>query len=203
MIAPGEVHISVHIGKLKGLRSISTYPYCYDINTNRKGRPNEGLVCYHCYAHRYLQFRKKLKACLLHNSEVLGKALKPVQIPLTSNDRFFRFESFGDVRGTVYLDNYCKIAEANPWTTFALWSKRYKLCDGYFDKHKKPKNLILIYSSAYVGVELRYHGRHNDKVFTVFPKDYVGPEINCGNKCIDCLLCYTKNKVRYIGEHLK
>ena len=49
-----------------------------------------------------------------------------------------------------------------------------------------------------------------DKTFTVYDKpgqaalEASGGCINCGSrKCLDCLLCYTKNDVRAINESLK
>ena len=85
----------------------------------------------------------------------------------------------------------------NPHTNFTLWTKKKSLVVSYCEKYGKPENLILIYSNEIIG-SIAKLPKYFDKTFNnVFKKD---SSVNCFQKCIDCLLCYTKNDVKTIIE---
>ena len=67
----------------------------------------------------------------------------------------------------------------------------------YCKKYGKPENLILIYSNEIIG-EIAKLPEYFDKTFNnVLKKD---SSVYCFQKCIDCLLCYTKNDTETIIE---
>jgi len=118
------------------------------------------------------------------------------------NERFFRFHSFGELENKNHLDNFVAIAEYYNSTTFAIWTKRKDLIKNI---GVKPKNLIIIYSSPVINerVSIKSLPVQFDKVFSVYSKGKTGVKINCVKKCRDCMICYTKNRTKYINETIK
>lgn len=108
-----------------------------------------------------------------------------------------------DKSKNINLDNYVKICNHYKNTTFALWSKRKDIIKAYFDKHKKPKNLILIYSNDKINDPITKPFDYFDKVFNVVSKDQFIQDQNCtGQQCKNCLKCYkfskaSKNNIIY------
>jgi hypothetical protein len=103
-----------------------------------------------------------------------------------------------DISNNKNLENYVKICNFNKHTTFALWTKRKDIIKAYFDKHVKPKNLILVYSNPNIDKPILKTFGHFDKVFNNVIKD--NPQFkaiqNCtGQQCKDCLKCYKKSKL--------
>ena len=118
-----------------------------------------------------------------------------------------------NLMNTTQVINYVHIAEANPKTQFALWTKNPQLIVDA--KVKIPENLNIIISSLFLNKawdSLRIK-RYEDvlgtpiKNFTVYDKSYIksnNVNINCGAKsCMSCQLCYTKNNEKHINEKLK
>jgi hypothetical protein len=92
------------------------------------------------------------------------------------------------------------IAEANPATTFAMWTKRLDIV-----KPVRMDNFIYVYSSPQKNVVAPLP-KGFDKVFTVFSKPFIrenGVGINCQQSCAACLLCYTRNDIVYVNEALR
>ena len=100
--------------------------------------------------------------------------------------------------------NYINIAIKNPHCNFALWTKRFDIIKPYFDKNKKPKNFILIYSNPKINHIFKKPPKHFDRTFN---NVYEGIEVNkqncTGQKCKDCLLCYKLNTTDTIVEKVK
>lgn len=203
------VHITIHSNtekaKMAGFRSISTNhttnPFC--IARHEKGCG----VCKHCFAYSLGKARPTVVRATQRNSVTLqNHLLRDVEIPKLK-DKYFRFESFGDLANETQLRNYFRIAEANPNTSFALWTKNNGIVDRVLASGETiPENLRMIFSS----LELNEPAKRPvwaDKTFTVYTKDYVAEHnvaTNCGQRqCKDCLLCYTKNGVTEIKELLK
>ena len=87
---------------------------------------------------------------------------------------------------------------------FALWSKRTDIIKPFFNKRKKPGNLILIYSVKKTNSILKKIPKHFDKTFNNVSIDKFVNEQNCtGQKCKDCLLCYRKETTNIIVEKIK
>lgn len=185
-----RLHISKHEGKMEGFQSISVYPRC--------------SCPLPCYAKRLLKYRKTLRDALKINSRLLKFDLPGDKIPRI-NAVYFRFNSFGELLNLTHLKNLCKIAEANERTTFTLWTKQYNLVEHAFSLYERPKNLLIIYSSKELNTPLNIKDyKQCDKVFTVWEKSVEPSDgFPCQKKCLECLMCYSRNKVKYINEEVK
>jgi hypothetical protein len=193
-------------GKLDGLRAISTNTrtneYC--IKQNASGDPNN--ICTKCYSHTMLSsYRKNMQPALQRNSDALSAApLAPDAIPRIL-DAVFRFDAHGELINDTHLSNLCAIATRNPRTSFALWTKRNDIVSKHFRSNPKPVNLILIYSNPKISNIMRKPPRYFDRTFNnVLEHEHVEQQNCTGQKCADCLLCYTPgNGVTTIVEKVK
>lgn len=200
------IHISIMTGKLDGLRAISTNTrtndYC--IKQNASGDPNN--ICTKCYSHTMLSsYRKNMQPALQRNSDALSAApLAPDAIPRIL-DAVFRFDAHGELINDTHLSNLCAIATRNPRTSFALWTKRNDIVSKHFRSNPKPGNLILIYSNPKISNIMRKPPRYFDRTFNnVLEHEHVEQQNCTGQKCADCLLCYTPgNGVTTIVEKVK
>lgn len=202
------IHISIMTGKLDGLRAISTNTrtndYC--IKQNASGDPDN--ICTKCYSHTMLSsYRKNMQPALQRNSDALSAApLAPDAIPRIL-DAVFRFDAHGELINDTHLSNLCAIATRNPRTSFALWTKRNDIVSKHFRSNPKPVNLILIYSNPKISNIMRKPPRYFDRTFNnVLEHEHVEQQNCTGQKCADCLLCYTPvaaNGVTTIVEKVK
>tara|TARA_R100000656_G_C3949783_1_gene128224 strand:- start:148 stop:804 length:657 start_codon:yes stop_codon:yes gene_type:complete len=208
-----ELKQSTLKGKMERVPSLSTSPL---LNSScekfRKIKANS--ICKSCYSVNSLGIYKNLRSMLAVNSEILSqhltddeikRAARGIHSPLSG---LFRFESHGDILNEAHLNNLVRIAALRPDISFALWTKRYSLAENYFDKHKKPKNLEVVYSSLLLNRPInKERFNHCNKIFTVYSKDGVkqkGVTINCGGKkCNDCRFCYTGTGPQHINELIK
>lgn len=211
------VKVTTHGGKMTGIPSISTS--CILNARCQKRVKCEKSICYNCYAHSYMSFRKSLKNAMEKNYHILTERLltKNEIEELNINSSFFRFESFGDLNNDIQLINYINICRYYKNTHFALWTKNVDILLSVFSqkKYRKPKNLSLIVSSPLLNVALPLSFVekvnkivHIDAIFTVYNEDYAIKKyinINCGAKhCLSCLKCYKCHKETiYINEQLK
>ncbi len=191
------LHITTHLGKLKGFQSLSTST----IQNKFCQRMNKivGTVCNKCYAMKYESFRKLLREHLESNSLLLSKPLEENDI-ISINATYFRFNSFGELINKHHLDNLCKIALKNPNTSFSLYTKRVDLIKKL---ESKPSNLIIIASSPLLNQCIEPKLDVINKVFTVYNKQS-DHDINCSQNCNSCLKCYLINDESYhISEKIK
>lgn len=200
------IHISTMTGKLDGFRAISTNtktnPYC--IKQNAEG--GEDNICTKCYSHTMLgSYRKNMAPALQRNSEVLSTMLLGEEALPRILDLYFRFDAHGELINELHLVNLCAIAEHNPGTSFALWTKRNDIVAKYFATAPKPTNLILIYSNPKIGHIMAKPPKYFDRTFNNVPEDLFVDQQNCtGQQCKNCLLCYTVgNGVSTIVEKVK
>ena len=210
MAMNGALWMTNHDGKMKGINSIGTScannPYCV------KRRENGDSVCNHCYAVTYTKMRKSLQKHLEENADILTtRLLTGKEIPVT-NANVFRFESFGDLYNTTHLANYVMIAERNPYTRCALWTKNTWILDELFNGNniKKPDNLSIVVSSPLLNKQMDLNREKFwfvDHVFTVYDKNFIKENnvvINCGARnCLECQLCYNRDTDFYVREKLK
>ena len=199
-----------HTGKMEGMQSLSTSCMCNPLCKIRMQEP--GSICSKCYAAAMHKRYSNLAAMLERNSEALSKWVwYPEELPII-NAAFFRLESFGDLINVDHARNYLRLCKRNPWTRFALWTKNPAiLARAIYLEGGKPENLNVILSSPYINTPCERSGwDFVDKTFTVWDKagqkelQAAGGCINCGSKkCIDCLICYTKNNITAINESLK
>jgi|TARA_X000001316_G_scaffold29_3_gene52 hypothetical protein len=224
---PVMPHQSTMSGKLIGFKSISNNTlknkFCYDnyiqgkIENKKAGAVVN--ICGVCYSQEMLQgVRKNVSPALDRNEYLAERLLNDNEVP-TILQAYYRLNAHGELLTEVindngeviktypkfnHIENYCKIAEKNPHCTFALWSKRTDIIKPFFNKRKKPGNLILIYSVKKTNSILKKIPKHFDKTFNNVAVDNFVNEQNCtGQKCKDCLLCYKKDTTNIIVEKIK
>lgn len=202
---PDYVHITKSpTGKMEGIQSINTNtltnPFC------KKASKNKNSICNKCYSIRQLKtIRTNCIKPFQHNSNLLSKRiLNNNEIPTILQSKF-RFNSHSELINLTHLKNLMLITTKNPHCTFALWFKRYDLIKQYFSKHKKPKNLILVFSNSILNKPIKKLPLYVNKTFNNVSKDYTNKnEVNCSGKCKDCLKCYTiTDTTRHIIEYIK
>ena len=201
-----SVHISIMTGKLDGLRAISTNTrtndYC--IKQNQSADPDN--ICTKCYSHVMLSsYRKNMQPALQRNSDALSQRMLAEQELPRILDAYFRFDAHGELINETHLANLCAISAHNPRTSFALWTKRNDLVSKFFRSRAKPANLILIYSNPKISHIMHRPPKHFDRTFNnVLEHEFVDRQNCTGQKCADCLLCYTPgNGVTTIVEKVK
>lgn len=205
-----ELHLTLkHEGKMQGMQSLSTNtlanPLCI------ANHQIKGSICEKCYAAPLLKCRKGLKdRCESNTTPLITGIISQEDLPFVNN-KYFRFEAFGEIYNETHLINYINIAKKNPHCGFALFTKNYKIIYEYFLKHHLPGNMNIILSSLMVNIPFNITkftaAGIKVKTFTVYNKAEVeraGIEINCGSRsCITCLQCYTQNETIEIRELLK
>ena len=137
----------------------------------------------------------KVKTNKLYGFKAIGSNTTSNQFCIKMNDPTKKIKiNNKDLENNINLKNYVLICKANPWTNFALWTKRKDLIQKFFDKHKKPKNLILIYSNPAVDKPIKKTFGYFDKIFNNVSADKFTDIQNCtGQQCINCLRCYNKS----------
>ena len=200
------LHLSKMTGKLDGLRAVSTNTATNAYCVKQKERNAADNICSKCYSHSMLStYRKNMAPALQRNSDALAAApLDPQDIPFVS-DAFLRINAHGELINDIHFENVCRIAERNPHCAVALWTKRPDIVTRVLAGRAKPSNLILIYSNPKIGHIMSKPPRNFDRTFNNVPEAQDPERQNCtGQKCRDCLLCYTLgNGVDTIVEKVK
>ena len=187
-----EIHFSNMTGKLKGLRAISTNtitnPFCIKMSSTKK----ENIICGKCYSVSMLKtYRKNMQDCLQHNSELLsGSIIQYRHLPFII-DAYIRIDAHGELINDIHLLNLYRLADKNPHTTFAIWSKRKDIVNSVNKTRETPPNVILIFSNAIIDNVSYSPPKHFHKVFNNVTDTHKEKEQNCtGQICIDCMACY-------------
>ena len=205
MVERNGVHISKMTGKLEGLRAISTNTatneYC--IKQNSAAKSNN--ICTHCYSHTMLKsYRKNMQPALQHNSDYLSSKVHDMDSLPVILDAFMRLDAHGELINLNHLTNLVNMAVKNPHCRFVLWTKRNDIVVKYFKDNDKPSNFALIYSNPIISTVMGKVPRYFDKTFNNVLEDEKVELQNCtGQKCKDCLLCYTINNTTVIVEKVK
>ena len=208
MLQTSKVFISNLTGKLDGVRAISTNTLTNEFCQQMHRVKDDNIICTICYSWYFLQgFRKKVATAIQRNNDLLSKkTLSGSNIP-TISDRMFRFSAHGELINLTHLDNLVKIAEKNSDCIFSLWTKRKGFIIKYFGagKRTKPDNLILIYSNPRIDTILSsVPNKWFDKTFNnVSPDNHVSLQNCTGQKCRECMVCYTHNNISTIVEATK
>ena len=209
MIMLAQVKVSNMDGtKLDKFQAVSTNTRTNEFCVKMKNvkRPLDEWICKVCYSHKTLDngVYPALEPALQHNSDVLSTApLQPEQMPkFKKRVEYIRLSAHGDLINEMHLDNLMKIVKANPDKNFALWSKRVTIVRPYFKKHEIPANLQLVWSNPVVNKVVNIPPAPFHRVFNNV--SHKGYQENCtGQKCKDCLLCYTNSGVSTIIEKVK
>ena len=201
------IHFSTMTGKLEGLRAISTNTATNAFCIEKHESDNTGDICTKCYSHAMLRtYRKNMAPALQRNSDYLSSAEIPMaHIPFVA-DAYLRINAHGELINDTHFRNILRIAERNPQTNVALWTKRTDIVRRVLGQWlAKPLNLILIYSNPKIGHIMSKPPRGFDRSFNNVPSDMAPERQNCtGQKCKDCMLCYTiGNGVDTIIEKVK
>jgi len=180
------VHISKMSGKLDKFHSINTNTLTNEFCIRQH---ETETICGDCYSFTMLEgYRKNCTDSFERNSAALSEYIEWDDLPVI-NDAFFRFSAHGELINENHFDNLIRIARKNPYTTFALWTKRASITRKRSDI---PDNLILVFSNPkkdrVIGVP-----RGFDKVFNNVSKGSTAPQNCTGQKCIECLACYRKD----------
>lgn len=193
----GKIIVSNNMrGKMDGITAINTLP------TSRcaKRMRDKNSICAHCYAKQSLRYPSALKAYT--NNAKLLRTDKNVSLPdLFISSQWIRFNAIGELENETELLNFYRIAKANPYKRFSLWTKEKEIIHKAGIKNK-PKNLQLIYSSNKLNEreEIPYGF---SKVFTVYTSEFAERnkiKIHCKQNCRECGLCYAKNRIKYVNE---
>ena len=196
------IHISDNMsGKMDGIPSISTSCVCNPICIARMKNGNS--ICSKCFAVGVVNRYGALGKALASNYELLNGSILPHELlPRFGNVQIVRIESFGDVASVTQAINYTNIIKANPFVSFAWWSKNMNIIKQAFDIVGKPDNVIMVESSPVLDVECVPSNEYVDKTFTVYTKD--SQNINCGKRsCVGCRRCYRKDTEKSVKELLK
>lgn len=112
-----------HTGKMSGMQSLSTA--CI-VNTRCQKYANmPGTICQKCYAQTmFKRYSDNFSNAFIHNYNVLTTEIIPAEWLPKTNCLYFRFEAFGDLQNDIQFINYLNIANANPQTLFAIWTKK-------------------------------------------------------------------------------
>ena len=187
-----EIHFSNMTGKLKGLRAISTNtitnPFCIKMNNSK----NDNVICKKCYSFGMLEtYRKNMQDCLQHNSDLLSGALIQYRHLPFIIDAYIRIDAHGELINDIHLNNLYRLADKNPHTTFAIWTKRKDIVSSVNKTRETPPNVILIFSNAIIDKVSYSPPKHFHKVFNNVTDTHKKREQNCtGQICIDCMACY-------------
>ena len=61
--------------------------------------------------------------------------------------RYFRWFSSGDIVDSRFLEGMCWLARKHKGTQFLCFTKKYELVNNYLNNHRKPKNLVIVFSN--------------------------------------------------------
>lgn len=145
-----------------------------------------------CYAAKLCRIYPSVKKSYDNNLAILKEDRDSyfAQIELTATfNRFFRYHVSGDIIDSDYLDRMCKVARKCKGTAFLAFTKNYEDVNAYFNNHKKPRNLQIIFSLPFDGS--RIENPHNLPTAGVILKGQE-PARNwkiCGGNCMECASC--------------
>ena len=161
-----------------------------------------------CYAAKLARIYKQTRDAWNRNYKILcedrdGYFLQVQAAAMLSG--FFRFHVSGDIVDMDYLDRMCKTARACKNTRFLAFTKNYEDVNAYFETHKKPRNLQIVFSLPFDGAKI--DNPHNLPTAAVILKGHE-PAPNykiCGGNCAECnckgIGCWELKKGETIAFH--
>lgn len=142
-----------------------------------------------CYAAKLCRLYPTVKAAYDRNLEILTNDRDSYFLQVKAAamvTRYFRYHVSGDIIDIDYLDRMVKIARELKGTEFLAFTKNYQVVNKYFENHKKPANLHLIFSIPFDGAKIP--NPHNMPTAAVILKGSE-PAENwkvCGGNCTEC-----------------
>lgn len=142
-----------------------------------------------CYASKLCKMRKTVRDAYNRNLDLLkvdrDEYFRQVKGACLMT-RYFRFHVSGDIVDSDYLDRMVKIARECKTTEILAFTKNYEAVNGYFETHRKPKNLHLIFSLPFDGAKI--DNPHNLPTAAVIFKGQAVPDNYkmCGGNCTEC-----------------
>lgn len=142
-----------------------------------------------CYAAKLARIYKSVREAYNRNLEILTADRDSYfeQVKMACKmARYFRFHVSGDIIDVDYLDRMVKIARECKGTEILVFTKNYEDCNSYFETHKKPRNLHLIFSLPFTGAKI--DNPHNLPTAAVIMRGQE-PKENwkvCGGNCTEC-----------------
>jgi len=188
-------------GKLTGIKAFNTNTLSNDFCT--KMRKTEA-ICKECYSAAMLQgVRQNCVKPWERNSKIFSVTMEEEALPIV-NAHSFRFHAHGELINYVHLENFMRIAKKNPFTIFALWTKRIGFVRRWL-KDNQIDNVIFIYSNPSTKKVMNRPPKGFDKVFNAVYDDSIeeGQTLCTGKSCIDCMACYRNNEHTVIVEKVK
>lgn len=142
-----------------------------------------------CYAAKLCRIYPSVKAAYDRNLEILSKDRDAYFSQVKASAMitgYFRFHVSGDIIDIDYLDRMVKIARDCKNTHFLAFTKNYEDVNKYFETHRKPQNLHMIFSLPFDGAEI--DNPHKMPTAAVILK---GQEPKpsykvCGGNCTEC-----------------
>jgi hypothetical protein len=186
------VKVSKMTGKLSGLLGINFNPLDNEFCAKQAGK--EGTVCEACYSRRMLAtFRKMCVAPFTENAKLMSHFIPDQELPRFPVGATIRFLAHGELQNATQAMNFVRIANANPASSFAIWTKRMDIFQAGVESFGPvPDNLQVIQSSPVLNKKEDKHD-FADKVFTVYTEEELMPQSDfpcVGNHCADCEHCY-------------
>ena len=142
-----------------------------------------------CYAAKLCRIYKSVRDAYSRNYEIL-KADRDAYFSQVESaamlSNYFRFHVSGDIVDIDYLARMCKTARKCKNTRFLAFTKNYEDVNAYFENHKKPRNLQIIFSIPFDGAMIE--NPHNLPTAAVILKGQE-PKKNykiCGGNCSEC-----------------
>jgi len=194
--------ISKMTGKLKGIDAINTNTLSNSFCSKMR---ETDAICKECYSASMLQgVRKNCVQPWQNNSDKLSKVIPIENLPVI-NAHSFRFHGHGELINYQHLDNFMNIARKNPFTTFAIWTKRIGFIRKWKKSNKNLDNVVFIYSNPSTEKKMTRPPKGFDKVFNALYNDDIsnGETLCTGVSCIDCMACYRHNEHTVIVEKVK
>ena len=163
------------------------------------------IICNHCDSLTMRKsYRKNMQPALQPNSDYLSSEIHDMDRLPVILDAFMRLDAHGELINVIHLTNYVNMAVKNPHCRFVLWTKRNDLIVKYFKENAKPSNFILIYSNPIISTVMGKIPKYFDKTFNnVLEHEHVALQNCTGQKCKDCMLCYTENDTTVLVEKVK
>lgn len=178
-----KVSISNGNKKMGQIPSVSLPPIITCKNCHKCGCAKD------CYAAKLQRIYATVRKAYENNYNILNADRDAYFTQIKASammSKYFRWHVSGDIIDVDYLDRMVKLARDLKGTEFLAFTKNYEDVNEYFQTHKKPRNLHLIFSLPFNGATI--DNPHNLPTAAVIMKGSE-PEDNwkvCGGNCTEC-----------------